>query len=183
MCEGFLRSPALVSHTSATGSAGLCGLWRGSVLADTSPAAQVLKGWQTKKQTKSCTPEGTANKPLLNNGSLHPPNARGGHLCVICGQVFWLKRQTSFPAFPGTSPSDILGKHSANTATALRGIHTRFPIVRPGGRTHIPFYSLDGQRFYYKVPGFHCQAGFACFIRIFAGSPAPPSGRGGTAPA
>lgn len=181
MCEGFLRSPALVSHTSATGSAGLCGLWRGSVLADTPPAAQVPKGWQTKKQTKSCTLEGTANEPLLSNGSLHPPNARGGHLCVICGQVFWLKRQTSFPAFPGKPPVTFLENTPLTQQRHCAGFTPASLLCARESAPTYPFIHFMVYAFIIRFPGSIVKRVLPVLSAFLPA--VPPRPRGGTAPA
>lgn len=66
-----------------------CVTWGGGTCWQTpSPAAQVLKGVKGQKQTKSCTHEGTANKPLHSNGACTLPMHGEDITCVICGQVF-----------------------------------------------------------------------------------------------
>ena len=62
---------------------------------------------------------------------------------------------TSSDLPPGKFPSGVVGKHSANTATALRGIRTRFPLARPGGRTHIPPIHFSALLFILYSTPFH----------------------------
>ena len=135
---------------------------RGTALADGFPAPQAHKrGGKAAGKQKSHTPrrvQQTSRRPATAPA---PSYARGGFSCVIYRQVFWLKRQTCFPAFPGISSQWRHGKHSANTATALLGIRTRFPILVPNG-THLytTLFTLQPYANYYRRPPSCCQEPF-----------------------
>lgn len=127
-------------------------------LAGTVDSARCAKErWATSNsENKKTVSEDTAlnNMPSADIPCCTLPKPGEVFLCVIHRQVFWLKRLTRFSSSRDALPNDHKN-HSANTATALRRIFTRFPFHPPfGGHLCTLIFTCY---FYYGTPGAICQ--------------------------
>lgn len=128
---------SLASHISVSRSAAFSGRSAGHAGRRTLRPSDKKEGWYVGKQTKKPYPqEGTANKPLYYNDIMHPPMLEENFRASYTGRYSGLGVKRTFRPSQEKTPSDIKGRYFANTATALHGIHTRFPVRRSAERTH-----------------------------------------------